>query len=174
LPWCFRKQKIGSLVGKRTWGGLVGIGGNPELTDGGTVTSPRWALYGLEGQWEVENIGIAPDVDVDLDPAAARQAHDSQLEKSIEMVMQLLKEHPLPEYKRPISRLSHEGWPRCGSSEIDRFRIRRKIESPLFVHPTERRRHPIASLSSGRRNRNVVGASRSRSMLPPNHPSVRP
>jgi tricorn protease len=84
LPWCFRKQKIGPLVGKRTWGGLVGIGGNPELTDGGTVTSPRWALYGLEGQWEVENIGIAPDVDVDLDPAAARRGHDSQLEKSIE------------------------------------------------------------------------------------------
>jgi tricorn protease len=101
LPWYFRKQKIGPLVGKRTWGGLVGIGGYPELIDGGTVTSPRWALYGLEGQWEVENIGIAPDVDVDLDPAAARQGHDSQLEKAVEVVMQLLKEHPLPEYKRP-------------------------------------------------------------------------
>ena len=101
LPWYFRKEKVGPLVGKRTWGGLVGIGGYPELIDGGSVTSPRWALYGLEGEWEVENTGIAPDIDVDLDPAAVRQGHDPQLEKAVEVVMQLLKEHPLPEYKRP-------------------------------------------------------------------------
>ena len=67
-------------------------------------TSPphvRWALYGLEGQWEVENTGIAPDVDVDLDPAAVRQGHDPQLEKAVDVVLRLLAEHPLPEYKRP-------------------------------------------------------------------------
>jgi tricorn protease len=101
LPWYFRKQKIGPLVGKRTWGGLVGIGGYPELIDGGSVTSPRWALYGTEGEWEVENTGIAPDVEVDLDPAAVRQGHDPQLEKAVEVVMRLLAEHPLPEYRRP-------------------------------------------------------------------------
>ena len=102
LPWYFRKQKIGPLVGKRTWGGLIGIGGYPELIDGGSVTSPRWALYGLEGEWEVENAGIAPDFDVDLDPAAVRQGHDPQLEKAVEVVLRLLAEHPLPEYKRPV------------------------------------------------------------------------
>ncbi len=107
LPWYFRKQKIGPLIGKRTWGGLVGIGGYPELIDGGSVTSPRWALYGLEGEWEVENTGIAPDIDVDLDPAAVRQGHDPQLEKAVEVVMQLLKEHPLPEYQRPKYRDYH-------------------------------------------------------------------
>jgi tricorn protease len=101
LPWYFRKQKIGPIVGKRTWGGLVGIGGYPELIDGGSVTSPRWALYGLDGQWEVENAGIAPDIDVDLDPAAVRQGHDPQLEKAIEVVMRLLSEQPLPQFKRP-------------------------------------------------------------------------
>jgi tricorn protease len=101
LPWYFRKYKIGPLVGKRTWGGLVGIGGYPELIDGGGVTSPRWALYGLEGNWEVENVGIAPDVDVDLDPSAVRQGHDPQLEAAVDVVMRLLKEHPLPEHKRP-------------------------------------------------------------------------
>ena len=71
------------LVGTRTWGGLVGIGGYPPLIDGGTVTAPRVALYGLEGEWEVENDGIAPDVEVELDPAgwragprpAAREGH---------------------------------------------------------------------------------------------------
>ena len=101
LPWYFRKNKIGPLVGKRTWGGLVGIGGYPDLIDGGNVTSPRWALYGLDGDWEVENVGIAPDIEVDLDPAAVRQGHDPQLEKAVELVLRLLVEHPLPEYKRP-------------------------------------------------------------------------
>ena len=101
LPWYFRKNKIGPLVGKRTWGGLVGIGGYPDLIDGGNVTSPRWALYGLDGDWEVENVGIAPDIEVDLDPAAVRQGHDPQLEKAVELVIRLLAEHPLPEFKRP-------------------------------------------------------------------------
>jgi len=101
LPWYFRKHKIGPLVGKRTWGGLVGIGGYPELIDGGSVTSPRWALYGLDGAWEVENTGIPPDIEVDLDPASVRQGHDPQLEKAIEVVTRLLKEQPLPDYKRP-------------------------------------------------------------------------
>src|SRR5579863_9323158 len=61
LPWYFRKAGLGPLVGKRTWGGLVGIGGYPELIDGGRVTAPRAAIYGLNGDWEVENHGIPPD-----------------------------------------------------------------------------------------------------------------
>ena len=79
----------------------MGIGGYPELIDGGYVMAPRDAIYGLNGDWEVENHGIPPDYDVDLDPAAVRNGHDPQLEKAVEVVMQLLKEHPLPEYKRP-------------------------------------------------------------------------
>jgi tricorn protease len=108
LPWYFRKAGVGPLVGKKTWGGLVGIGGYPELIDGGRVTSPRAAIYGLNGDWEVENHGIPPDVEVDLDPAAWRQGHDAQLEKAIEVVMQQLKEHPLPEIKRPAYPNYHE------------------------------------------------------------------
>jgi tricorn protease len=108
LPWYFRKSGIGMLVGKRTWGGLVGIGGYPELIDGGRVTAPRAAIYGLNGEWEVENHGVAPDVEVDLDPAAWRQGRDSQLEKAIEVVMQQLKEHPLPDIKRPPYPNYHE------------------------------------------------------------------
>jgi tricorn protease len=101
MPWYFRKRGTGPLVGKNTWGGLVGIGGYPELIDGGNVTSPRVALYGLKGEFEVENHGIAPDYDVDLDPAAVRQGHDPQLEKAVEVVLQLMKEHPAPVYARP-------------------------------------------------------------------------
>jgi tricorn protease len=108
LPWYFRKAGLGPLVGKRTWGGLVGIGGYPELLDGGYVTAPRAAIYGLKGEWEVENHGVAPDYDVELDPAAYRNGHDAQLDKAIEVVMQQLKEHPLPQYNRPAYPNYHE------------------------------------------------------------------
>jgi len=108
LPWYFRKAGIGPLIGKKTWGGLVGIGGYPELIDGGHVTAPRAAIYGLNGDWEVENHGVAPDVEVDLEPAAWRSGRDAQLEKAIEVVMQQLKEHPLPEIKRPAYPNYHE------------------------------------------------------------------
>ena len=101
MPWYFRKAKIGPLIGMRTWGGLVGIGGYPVLIDGGTVTSPRFAIYGLEGQWEVENHGIAPDIEVPLDPKLVRQGHDPQMEKAVEVVLQMLKDHPLPTFPKP-------------------------------------------------------------------------
>src|SRR5262249_3327921 len=65
MPWLFQKQHVGTLVGVRTWGGLVGIGDYPDLIDGGGITAPRWAIYGTKGEWEVENIGIAPDVEVE-------------------------------------------------------------------------------------------------------------
>jgi tricorn protease len=69
--------------------------------DGGGVTAPRWAIYGLNGDWEVENRGIPPDVDVELDPAQWRLGHDAQLEKAIEVILDLLKKNPPKEYKRP-------------------------------------------------------------------------
>jgi tricorn protease len=108
LPWYFRKAGLGPLIGKRTWGGLVGIGGYPELIDGGHVTAPRAAIYGLNGDWEVENHGVAPDIEVDLDPASYRAGHDAQLDKAIEVVMQQLKYHPLPVYPRPAYPNYHE------------------------------------------------------------------
>lgn len=101
LPWIFRKKHAGTLVGERTWGGLVGIGGYPVLLDGGLVTAPRFAIGGLNGQWEVEGHGIAPDVEVWQDPKLIREGHDPQLEKAIAIAMQQLKEHPLPHYQVP-------------------------------------------------------------------------
>lgn len=94
LPWYFRKAGLGPLIGKRTWGGLVGIGGYPELIDGGLVTAPRAAIFGLNGQWEVENHGVAPDYDVDFEPQAWRNGHDTQLEKAIAIVLDQLAAHP--------------------------------------------------------------------------------
>jgi len=101
LPWMFKKAGIGPLVGTRTWGGLVGIGGYPKLIDGATVTAPRFALYGTTGQWEVENHGIAPDVEVEQDPALVRQGHDPQLEKAVALAMEALKKTPPPKLQRP-------------------------------------------------------------------------
>ncbi len=101
LPWYFRKMKIGPLVGKRTWGGLVASFPMPQLMDGGNVTAPDAAIYGLEGEWEVENRGVAPDVEVELDPAAWRAGRDPQLERAVELVLEELKRNPPPKHKRP-------------------------------------------------------------------------
>jgi tricorn protease len=101
LPWLFRKAGLGPLVGMRTWGGLVGIGGYPQLIDGGWVTAPRWGLYGTEGEWEVENIGIAPDIEVEQDPALVRQGHDPQLEKAVSVILDLLETNPPATFERP-------------------------------------------------------------------------
>ncbi|HXG91749.1 MAG TPA: PDZ domain-containing protein [Blastocatellia bacterium] len=101
LPWLFRKAGIGPLVGMRTWGGLVGIYDYPFLMDGGQVTAPRVAFYNLQGEWDVENHGTPPDVEVDLDPAAWRAGHDPQLERAVEVVMDALRKNPPPKYRKP-------------------------------------------------------------------------
>lgn len=115
MPWYFRKAGVGTLVGERTWGGLVGIGGYPQLIDGGMVTAPRWAFYGLKGQWEVENHGIAPDVEVEFDPKSAREGHDPQLERAVAIAMEQMKNHPPDTYKRPAYPNYHQSFP--GASE---------------------------------------------------------
>jgi tricorn protease len=101
LPWYFRRTGLGKLVGTRTWGGLVGIDGYPLLMDGGFVTAPRWAIYGLEGKWDVENIGIPPDIEVEQDPMLVRQGHDPQLERAVAVVLEQLKAEPAKQYTRP-------------------------------------------------------------------------
>jgi tricorn protease len=105
LPFTFRQAGLGPLVGKRTWGGLVGIGGYPTLMDGGTVTAPRWGIWFPDGKggsgWEVENRGVAPDVEVELDPKLVRQGKDPQLDKAIEYVLAELKRNPVKHPPRP-------------------------------------------------------------------------
>jgi len=101
MPWYFKKSGVGKLVGTRTWGGLVGIGGYPTLLDGGSVTAPRYAIYGLNGDWEVENHGIAPDVAVEELPKDVAAGHDRQLETGVQLVLDELKAHPVPEIPIP-------------------------------------------------------------------------
>jgi len=95
LPWMFKQDGVGPLVGTRTWGGLVGIYNYPRLMDGGFVTAPRVAIYGLRGQWEVENHGVAPDIEVENDPASVAAGHDPQLEKAVQVTLEALKKNPV-------------------------------------------------------------------------------
>ncbi len=111
LPWYFKMDKIGKLVGERTWGGLVGIGGYPSLMDGGTVTAPRIAVEGLNGTFPVENHGISPDVAVWQNPQLVRDGHDPQLEAAVKIALKELKEHPLPRYETPPYRNYHPQLP---------------------------------------------------------------
>jgi tricorn protease len=102
MPWFFKREKVGKLVGKRTWGGLVGLSGYPDLMDGGSVTAPSMAIWNPDnGQWDVENRGVAPDIEVEQDPAAVRQGHDPQLEKAVQVVMEELAKNPPPQLKHP-------------------------------------------------------------------------
>ncbi|MFH1573402.1 MAG: PDZ domain-containing protein, partial [Acidobacteriota bacterium] len=101
LPWMFHKLQLGPLVGKRTWGGLVGTLGFPVLMDGGVITAPNLAIWTPEGGWVVENEGVPPDIEIEQTPADVIAGRDPQLEKAIEIVMAELKKNPPPEHKRP-------------------------------------------------------------------------
>jgi tricorn protease len=101
MPYLFRQQKIGPLVGKRTWGGLVGIGSYPELMDGGSVTSPDFGQFSPAGEWDVENRGVEPDFAVEQDPKLVSEGHDPQLEKAVALALEDLAKHPVPEPHRP-------------------------------------------------------------------------
>ncbi len=111
LPWMFRRSQIGPLIGKRTWGGLVGIGGYPVLMDGGSVTAPHFAFYTPEGTWDVENKGVAPDIEVEFDPKAWREGHDPQLEKGVDLLMEELKKNPPRKTVRPPYPNYHKAGP---------------------------------------------------------------
>ena len=109
MPYMFKRVGIGKLIGKRTWGGLVGIGDYPRLIDGGLVTAPNFAFYTPEGKWEIENQGVAPDLDIEFDPAAWRQGRDPQLEKGIELLLEELKKNPPKHPQRPPYPDYHNG-----------------------------------------------------------------
>ena len=100
LPWMFHRFKMGTLVGKRTWGGLVGVLGFPVLMDGGSISAPNLAIFTDEG-YIVENEGVPPDLEVEMRPADVIAGRDPQLEKAIEVAMAELKKNPPKTPTRP-------------------------------------------------------------------------
>jgi tricorn protease len=110
LPWLFRKSGIGPLVGTRTWGGLVGSYTNAnDLIDGGLLGMPNLGFYNLEGSWDVENHGVTPDYDVEMDPKLVQEGKDPQLEKAVEVALEQLKQKPVNYGKRPSYPDYHNG-----------------------------------------------------------------
>ncbi|MFZ4662687.1 MAG: PDZ domain-containing protein, partial [Caldilineaceae bacterium] len=103
LPQFFRRRGLGKLIGKRTWGGLVGIYDYPDLMDGGYVTAPRLAIFSPDGQWEVENEGVAPDLEVEMTPKLVIAGHDPQLEAAIQLILAELEQNPPQKVERPPS-----------------------------------------------------------------------
>ncbi len=103
MPWYFRKGGVGPLIGKRTWGGLVGgLGGYPSLMDGGVVNPPSVAFWDPDKrEWVAENVGIAADIEVEHDPKAVREGRDPQLEKAVEVVLEALRNNPPSKHARP-------------------------------------------------------------------------
>jgi len=110
LPFLFRKMEIGPLVGAKTWGGLVGTWDTPPFVDGGYFVAPRGGFYNLDGEWDVEGEGIAPDIEVMQTPKDVINGHDPQLEAAVEEALRLLQNYedpiiPTPEdpvrWKRP-------------------------------------------------------------------------
>ncbi len=101
MPNYFRRAGVGKLIGKRTWGGLVGRAGAPPLLDGGFVSAPSSAVWSPTGEWDAENVGIPPDIEVEHDPELVRTGADPQLEKAVEVVLAELAKNPVPKPKRP-------------------------------------------------------------------------
>ncbi|MBU1187729.1 MAG: PDZ domain-containing protein [Gammaproteobacteria bacterium] len=98
LPYAFRQLGIGKLLGTRTWGGLIGISANPQLVDGGFLTVPFFRFIDADGNWSIENEGVAPDIEVELDPLATNAGSDSQLEAAISEILADLEswQDPVP------------------------------------------------------------------------------
>jgi tricorn protease len=104
MPWMFRHRKVGLLVGKRTWGGLVHTADTPPFIDGGSMIAPRGGFFSREGKWAVENEGVPPDVDVENWPKDVIAGHDPQLERAVAEALRMLKE-------KPVDRMTHEPAP---------------------------------------------------------------
>jgi tricorn protease len=95
MPYMFKYRKIGTLVGKRTWGGLVHTADTPPFIDGGSAIAPRGGFFGTDHKWHVENEGVSPDVDVEDWPKDMIAGHDRQLETAVEVALKQLAEHPV-------------------------------------------------------------------------------
>jgi len=113
MPFLFRVREVGPLVGTKTWGGLVGTWDTPPLIDGGSFVAPRGGFFNLDGEWDVEAVGVAPDIEVHNDPRSVIQGGDPQLEAAVQEALRLMAteavelkpEPPAPiRYRRPIRR----------------------------------------------------------------------
>jgi tricorn protease len=113
LPYLFRFRGLGPLVGTRTWGGLVGTWDTPPLIDGGGFVAPRGGFFDVDGEWAVEAVGVAPDIEVRNDPRPVKDGRDPQLERAVQEALRLLETQRVelkPEPPAPIRWRRPDGW----------------------------------------------------------------
>jgi tricorn protease len=101
FPYYFRKLGLGPLIGMRTWGGLIGLSGNPGFMDGGSISVPTFRLLDTEGRWDVENVGVAPDIEIFDRPDLVVKGQDPTLEKAIAVLLEELSRNPVPKLSIP-------------------------------------------------------------------------
>jgi tricorn protease len=102
FPWAFRHQKVGPLIGTRTWGGLVAATTHYSFVDGGSMTAPNNAIFDpITNKWIAENIGVAPDIEVPVDAASVAKGHDPQLERAVKEVLLMLEKDMKPNVTHP-------------------------------------------------------------------------
>jgi tricorn protease len=101
FPWMFQESKLGPVIGKRSWGGVVGITNHGPLIDGGSVNVPEFGHADKNGQWAVEGWGVEPDIEVENDPAAVLKGGDPQLERAVQEVLEALRNKPSKLPARP-------------------------------------------------------------------------
>jgi tricorn protease len=99
LPYYFRKRGLGTIIGTRTWGGLIGISGNPNLMDGGSISAPQFRFFDTEGMWAVEGVGVSPDIEVVDRPDLVAAGQDPSLETAVKLLLEQLEKNPV---KRPV------------------------------------------------------------------------
>ena len=101
FPYRFREAGLGPLIGKRSWGGVIGITSHGPLLDGGSVNVPQFGTNGADGSWVVENVGVEPDIEVENDPRSVIAGRDPQLERAVEEVLRMMREDPKSLPARP-------------------------------------------------------------------------
>lgn len=109
FPYYFKKKGLGKLIGTRTWGGLVGISGNAEFVDGGSLSVPRFGIYDENGKWIIEGLGVSPDIEVVDRPEQLAKGIDPGIEKAIEVLLEELKQNPTKKVKAPTPP-DRSGW----------------------------------------------------------------
>jgi tricorn protease len=109
FPHFFRQKNLGTIIGTRTWGGLVGMQGNAGLMDGGYIAVPRFGIYNQEGEWIIEGIGVYPDIEVIDMPHLLSKGQDPSLEKAVEVLLKQLEENPPKKWPVPADP-DRSGW----------------------------------------------------------------
>lgn len=102
FPYYFRKKGLGTLIGTRTWGGLVGMSGNAGLVDGGYISVPQFGIYDENEQWIIEGVGVSPDIEVVDRPDQLAKGIDPCIEKAVEVLLKQLKENPVKKVNPPV------------------------------------------------------------------------